>query len=201
MIHFLKGIIEEITDDALAIDVNGVGYKVTAPSRALAQLSEGEAIKIHIFTYVREDILALYGFTTQEDRALFEKLMSVSGVGAKMAMAMLSGLSGAEIANAVIGGDVATLTRISGVGKKLAERLILELKGKLGGFAGSNVTAISGQKTPQGSAHGDVLSALVNMGFKLAQAQQALAHAVQENGNSDDFGALLKTALQTLRSA
>jgi len=205
MISFLKGIIEEIGDDSLFLDVNGVGYQVYAPSRVLAQVAEGEVIKIHTHTYVREDALALYGFTETTDRAMFEKLLSVSGVGAKMAMAILSGLSSQDIANAVTAGDIATLTQISGVGKKLAERLILELKNKLGAFVGGNVTSIGGGKVtaagmPQ-SAHSDVLSALINMGFKMAQAQQALAVAADEAGAEADFGTLLKTALKTLRSA
>ena len=204
MISFLKGIIEEIGDDSLFLDVNGVGYQVFAPSRVLAKVAEGEALKIHTHTYVREDALALYGFTETTDRAMFEKLMSVSGVGAKMAMAILSGLSSQEIANAVTAGDLATLTQISGVGKKLAERLVLELKNKLGAFTGGTVTSISGGRVggaaPQ-SAHSDVLSALINMGFKMAQAQQAIAIASEEAGKDADFGVLLKTALKSLRSA
>ena len=203
MISFLKGIIEDIGESALYLDVNGVGYEVHAPSRLLAQVAEGEVIKIHTFTYVREDILALYGFTDVADRKLFETLMSVSGVGAKMAMAIISALTAQEITNAIAGGDIATLTRVSGVGKKLAERLILELKNKVGGFtATGNVTAMPGSaKAAPASAQSDVLSALVNMGFKMAQAQQALAVASQELGNEADFGQLLKSALQSLRSA
>ena len=202
MISFLKGIIEYIGEDALYLDVGGVGYEVHAPSRLLAQVAEGETIKIYTHTHVREDILALYGFTDVADRKLFETLMSVSGVGAKMAMAILSALTAQEIANAIAGGDIATLTRVSGVGKKLAERLILELKNKVGGFSLSNITAMhSTTKAAPPSAQSDVLSALVNMGFKLAQAQQALAAASQELGTTADFGQLLKTALQSLRSA
>lgn len=202
MISFLKGIIEEIGEDAIFLDVNGVGYEVHAPTRLLGQVAEGEALKIHTYTYVREDILALYGFTDASDRKLFVTLMSVSGVGAKMAMAMLSALSAQEITNAIAGGDIATLTRVSGVGKKLAERLILELKNKVGSFVATNVTSFSGGKAAApASAQSDVLSALINMGFKMAQAQQALAVASQELGNDADFGALLKSALQSLRSA
>lgn len=202
MISFLKGIIEHIGEDAIFLDVGGVGYEVHAPSRLLAQVAEGEVVKIHTYTYVREDILALYGFTDVADRKLFQTLMSVSGVGAKMAMAILSSLTTQEITNAIAGGDIATLTRVSGVGKKLAERLILELKNKVGGFSLSNVTAMHGSaKAAPASAQSDVLSALVNMGFKLAQAQQALAAASQELGTEADFGQLLKSALQSLRSA
>lgn len=200
MIHFLKGIIEEITDDAIALDVNGVGYKVYAPARFLSQVAEGEVLKVHTFTYVREDIFALYGFSAPAERKLFETLMSVSGVGAKMAMGLLSSLSAREITDAVSTGDVATLTRANGVGKKLAERLILELKSKLGSLDVGNVTSISGGVAPSGG-NSDVLSALTNMGFKPAQAQQAIARANEELGDDADFGALLKSALKSLRSA
>lgn len=202
MIHFLKGIIEEITEDAIALDVNGVGYKVYAPARFLAQVAEGEVLKVHTFTYVREDIFALYGFADQSERKLFETLMSVSGVGAKMAIGLLSSLSAREIIDAVSHGDIATLTRANGVGKKLAERLILELKNKLGSFPAGNVTSITGGGAPAATPGpaGDALSALTNMGFKHAQAQQAIARAKEELGDDTDFGALLKTALKTLRT-
>ena len=201
MIHFLKGIIEEITEDALALDVNGVGYKVYAPSRFLAQIAEGEVLKVHTFTYVREDIFALYGFPDHAERKLFETLMSVNGVGAKMAMGMLSSLSGKEIADAVSMGDVATLTRANGVGKKLAERLILELKNKMGSFNTGTVTSFTGGGVGMSSGQSDVLSALTNMGFRPAQAQQAIARAEEEQGKEADFGTLLKSALKVLRSA
>lgn len=201
MIHFLKGIVEEITEDALALDVGGVGYKVYAPSRFLSQVAEGEALKVHTFTYVREDIFALYGFADPAERQLFETLMGVSGVGAKMAMGLLSGLSAKEITDAVSTGDVATLTRANGVGKKLAERLILELKSKLGSLDVSNITSITSGGSVASSGQSDVLSALTNMGFRPAQAQQAIARASEELGEDADFGALLKSALKSLRSA
>lgn len=200
MIHFLKGIIEEIGEDSLSLDVNGVGYKVYAPSRFLSRVAEGEVLKVHTFTYVREDIFALYGFADPAERKLFETLMGVNGVGAKMAMGLLSSLAASEIANAVSTGDIATLTRANGVGKKLAERLVLELKSKLGSFEGANVTPIAGGGAAS-SGQSDVLSALINMGFRQPQAQQAIGKATEELGEDAEFGTLLKSALKSLRSA
>ena len=200
MIHFLKGIVAEVGEDFLCIETQGVGYKVHTPNSVLARVTEGEAFKVHIFTYVREDIFALYGFAEASDRTLFEKLMSVSGVGAKMALGLLSALNAQEIITAVRMGDIATLTRANGVGKKLAERMILELKNKLGNVS-VTAAAQAVPQAPKGGVQMDVLSALTNMGFKYALAQQALANATQTQGENADFGLLLKDALKILRSA
>ena len=161
MIHLLSGTVALMDEDYLVLDVQGVGYEVFAPSRLLAKLAVGEVTRLFIYTHVREDHIHLYGFADAAERALFLTLTSVSGVGARMATALLSALSADEIARAVGSGDVATLTRANGVGKKLAERLVLELKGKLPTFPGAAMAAPVAK-----GAHADVLSALQNMGFK-----------------------------------
>ena len=150
MIYLLAGTVSNVAEDFLVLDVNGVGYQVFAASRTLAQYQEGTAARLFIYTHVREDHIHLYGFATEDERRLFLKLTDVSGVGAKMGLSLLSALSPEELQNAVAGGDVTMLTRANGVGKKLAERIVLELKGKLGCFVVSSSAAVAFGWRPAG---------------------------------------------------
>lgn len=206
MIYLLKGIVVELAENFAVVDVNGVGYQVFASSRSLNNLREGEATTVHIHTHVREDQITLFGFADTEERSMFNCLNDVNGVGAKMALAVLSALSPAEIAEAVNFERPGDLTRAKGVGKKLAERMILELKGKLKSAMpqisqtaisqGSAVTA--SQMSAPVSVVSDVVSALANMGFKASDAQAAATQALQAHG-SEEFGALFKESLAILR--
>lgn len=201
MIDLLRGVVDSITDDRVILDVNGVGYGVFAPSRVLAKLSPGQAARLHILTHVREDHIYLYGFADAAEKDLFVRLTeTVSGVGAKVGMSLLSAFSVEELAAAIATGDVKGLTRADGVGKKLAERIVLEMKGKVTAGAATVV----GGKVLKGAAPAgplaDVISALVNMGFKPAQAQAAVDDAVAQNGADAGFAQLLKASLQGLRA-
>lgn len=197
MIYFLKGIVEHIADDFLVVDVNGVGYQAYCSSRTLAALAEGEVTKLSIFTNVKETELSLFGFRDEAERAVFEKLTSVSGVGPKVGLAILTVLTPDEAINAVTLQDHTSFARASGVGPKLAQRIVMELKGKMGSLP-TGVTGARVEMPATAGLVGDVLSALSNLGYKPQQAQQALAHVSQENPDAD-FDALFKGALAELR--
>lgn len=199
MIHFLKGIIEEVGEDYLAIDVNGVGYLVFCSSRMLAGVATGEVLKIHIHTHVREDQFTLFGFATAEDRAVFDMLLKVNGVGAKMGLSILSALSCAEILDAILRQDSKAFTVANGVGKKLAERIIMELKSKTGTMPAALGAGVETGATPQTSEAQDVISALMNLGYKQPDAQSALARVTKMQPDATGFDTLFKASLQELR--
>src|SRR5262249_27518212 len=173
----------------VVVDVNGVGYEVYVPLTTFSALPDrGNEVSIDIHTHVREDIIALYGFSSRRERMIFEKLMTISGIGPKLAVAILSGGSVEDLVGAIKRGDLARLTAIPGVGKKTAERIILELRDKLQAFA--DTPAKSGGEM-------DVLSALENLGYNRALSEAALSRA--RNGDSDAaFEVLFKRALQIL---
>lgn len=205
MIYLLSGTIIELAENFAVVDVNGVGYQVFASSTTLNNLREGEAAKLNIHTHVREDQITLFGFFDTEERTMYNCLNDVNGVGAKMALAVLSALSPAEITEAVTFERPGDLTRAKGVGKKLAERMVLELKGKLKSALPqslANATAGSGTSASAvaapSSVVSDVVSALANMGFKASDAQAATVQAQQASGEQD-FGALFKESLSLLR--
>ena len=196
MIYSLKGIVTYIGEDDLVLEVNGVGYQVFGNSRLLANTAVGEAVQIFIYTHVREDQFSLYGFSTLEERACFMQLTTVSGVGAKVGQAILAVLTPGEVAEAILTQNPTLFTRASGVGKKLAERIVLELKGKAAPT--SNVVNLNATK-PVTSAGQDVVSALQNMGFKPGEAQAGLGVALKAVGGDAGFGELLKESLKALR--
>ena len=206
MIGKLRGIVDSVTEDHLILDVNGVGYLVFSPSRVLQQLQDikGE-VSLVIETHVREDHIHLYGFLTEEERGWFKLLMTVQGVGAKMAMAILSALPTHEIENAIAAQDVTTLTRANGVGKKLAERLVVELKSKVPAFSTVAMQVITpaakGKKTSvTPSVREDAVSALVNLGYRRAEAFGAVAAAARRLGDGAALDALIRGGLQELGS-
>jgi Holliday junction DNA helicase RuvA len=177
------------------VDVQGVGYRVSIPLSTFYRLGDlGGEVALHVHTHVREDALVLYGFSTPDEQLLFERLISVSGVGPRVALAILSGIESAELVAALRGSDVTRLTRIPGVGKKTAERLVLELKDKmptLGAVpAGAAPTSVGGVRD-------DLLSALANLGYARPEAERAVDRAVK--GHSDArFEDLLREALRQL---
>ena len=204
MIGKLKGRVEEVDDDSVVLDVGGVGYLVYCPVRVLQTLSgRGEAAELHIETLVREDMIRLYGFSSRADKAWFQLLMTVQGVGAKVALAALGVLSASEIANAIALGDAATITRVPGIGKRVAERIVSELKSKAPSFASVDAETIAVADTARSTggkptAIGDAVSALVNLGYAHAQASAAVARAAATAGDGADAASLIRLGLKEL---
>jgi Holliday junction DNA helicase RuvA len=176
-----------------------VGYDITIPVSAYSSLPEqGGAVSLHIHTHVREDILALFGFLTKEDKSLFEKLIGVSGIGPKLAITALSGLTTGDLRSAIRSGAVEQLVRIPGVGKKTAERMVLELRDKLGPLSSPQAGASGAPKAAFSSIEEDVISALMNFGATRASAEAAAKKAHSES-ESNDFDALFRRALKLVR--
>ena len=200
MIGHLRGTLLEKRPNEVVIEAGGVGYEIQIPISTFTALpEEGKNVALRIHTHVREDALALFGFFTIQERAVFERLISVSGIGPKLAITVLSGLATADLVAAIRTGDVAKLVRIPGVGKKTAERIVLELKDKLPGdeviSQGAPVTdAVSGWN----SVDRDVLSALQNLGCSRAAAEEAV-RKTKEKGAPDEFEAFFRTALAAVR--
>jgi len=203
MIGKLKGVIDEIGTDYCIIDVHGVGYVVTCSARTLGGLSgAGEAAMLHIETYVREDMIRLYGFATVLEREWFRLLQTVQGVGAKVALAVLSTLSSAELANAIALRDLAMVSRAPGVGKRVAERIVTELKSKAPAMAGEASGSIGfAQELGEGAAPApaaDAVSALVNLGYSRDIAAKAVAAAMKNAGEDAESGTLIRLGLREL---
>jgi Holliday junction DNA helicase RuvA len=197
MIAKLKGRLDSTGLDHAVIDVGGVGYLVGASSRTLAALGQvGEAVTIHTEMLVAEDSIRLMGFASAEERDWFRLLTGVQGVGARVALAILSALEPAELHRAVAMGDKAMVARANGVGPKLAERIVRELKDKVGvAPAGSAVAA--GMVAMPGKGHAaDAVSALQNLGFKPVEASAAVAAAAMELGDGAGLDALVRLALR-----
>lgn len=166
MIGFLDGKVEFIRDGSAVINVGGVGYKVGVGSSLLGKLKAGEGVQLYIYTQVREDILALYGFETLEELDFFELLISVSGIGPKAAMGILSAASVEKIRASIVNQDPTLLSSVSGVGKKTAEKVVIELKNKVGA---------TGSLFDVGGKAEDVYEALLQLGFKPNEARDAIA--------------------------
>jgi Holliday junction DNA helicase RuvA len=191
----LSGTLVESRPDRVVLDVNGVGYDVAIPLGTFAALPPaGARATLHVHTVVREDAFLLFGFATPSEKAVFEKLISVSGVGPKVALTVLSGLPLPELVSAIVTQNAKRLSTVPGIGKKLAERLALELKEKLSdlGVGSAPEAAI-----PPTSAAEDAVAALKNLGYKPAQAESAVAAAAREV-SPDDLSALLQAALKRL---
>ena len=169
MIAHLRGTLLPSTPGQAIVECAGVGYRVTISMNTFAALPEpGREVSLLIYTHVREDQLALFGFASAEEKLMFEKLLSVNGVGPKLAIGILGGMKTLELATAIRHGDAVRLTRMPGVGKKTAERMVLELKDKLVDFA--DLPA----ERPRHALSNDVLSALVNLGYQPLLAEKAL---------------------------
>jgi Holliday junction DNA helicase RuvA len=196
MIAHLRGRLLSKQPQQVIVEAAGVGYDVAISVSTYTSLpAEGAEVALHIHTQVREDTLALYGFLDRSDKRIFERLITVSGVGPKLAITIQSGLPTDRLVAALRAQDHATLTRIPGVGKKLSERLVVELKDKLEDMA---VPAPS--VTAAGPAAEDVLSALVNLGYQRPSAQKAIEAAVaKDKGVGEHFDALFRAALMTIR--
>jgi len=195
MIGQLRGHLAEKRPNQVLVDVGGVGYVVQIPLSTFATLGELHTeVTLLIHTHVREDALALYGFLSSREKHFFELLLSASGVGPSLALKILSGMSVEELVPAIRGGDLVRLTRIPGVGRKTAERIVVELKDKL------EAVAIEAAKPTPASAAGaeaDVVSALINLGYEGRAAENAVDEAKREAGTTN-FEKLLRASLQAL---
>ncbi|SES33576.1 Holliday junction branch migration protein RuvA [Rhizobium sp. NFR03] len=203
MIGKLKGTIDEIVDDHVVIDVHGVGYVAYCSARTLGKLgTSGEAVVLFIETYVREDQLRLFGFLTALEREWFRLLQSVQGVGAKVALAVLSVLTPGELANAIALQDKTSISRAPGVGPKVAVRIVTELKNKAPAFAGEASAGIGfKQELGEGAVPApvaDAVSALTNLGYSRDQAANAIAAALRNGGEGADSAKLIRLGLREL---
>jgi Holliday junction DNA helicase RuvA len=197
MIAHLRGKLLVKHPNRVVVETGGVGYEVTISVPTFSELpASGAEVALNIHTHVREDVIALYGFFRPTEKELFEKLMTVSGIGAKLAITILSGMAADEMAAAIRGNDVARLTKIPGIGRKTAERMVLELRDKLPPSPTASPTVVSTMT----ALEEDVLSALTNLGYQRATAEKAL-EAVVKNGKADkrgSFDAIFREALAVL---
>ena len=202
MIGAVSGILVETYPDGALVDVAGVGYRVHSPVSVVSRLpSPGRKLRLYTHLHVREDALTLYGFTTAEERDLFEILIGVNGIGPKGGLAVLSVYAPDALRRAILGEDVDALTLIPGVGKKTASRMILELKEKIG--AGDAIPALAGTTAVVREALGEVRAALLQLGYSTTEAREAIervaAAKAETNGNgAATVEALLKSALKEL---
>lgn len=198
MIALLTGKIAYKTPDHLIVDVQGVGYRVMIPFSTYYELPEEGNVTLHIHTSVREDAIQLYGFRTRTEKAFFQLLISVSGIGPKLARDILSNIQPPQLAAALMQGDLHKLSAIPGIGKKTAERLVVELRDKAGKLDTGGASAIetAGRVVPEEAMLDDVTSALLNLGYKEAQVKKALADI--DAGAGGTVEELLKQALKVL---
>jgi Holliday junction DNA helicase RuvA len=197
MIALLTGQIAYKSPDHIILDVQGVGYRVQIPFSTYYELpEEGGTATLHIHTSVREDAILLYGFRTRLEKSFFQLLIAVSGVGPKLARDILSNIQPGPLAQALSQGDLGKLATIPGIGKKTAERLVLELKDKVGKMDLSSLPATEMRNIPADDVADDVISALLNLGYKEPQVRKALAGLDATGGISVE--GLLKQALKTL---
>ena len=194
--HLIGKLIYKSPDHSI-VDVNGIGYKVFTPLSTYYVLPKtGESVTLHIHTRVREDELKLFGFLTEEEQTIFEKLITINKVGPKLALGILSGMSPKNLLTAIMNNDAARLSTIPGVGKKTAERLTLEMKDKLSDLTFEMEHQLDSE-APEGF-YEDALSALVNLGYKKPQAEKSLKSAYNKIGKSSSLEELIKESLNNL---
>ena len=198
MIAHLRGLLLSKSPNLIVVECSGVGYEVAISVATFSALpDEGASAALHIYTNVREDQIALFGFAEMTEKRLFEKLLTISGIGPKLAITVLSGISAERLVAAIRSGDHATLTRIPGIGKKTAERVVLELKDKLESLA---VPSSGEEITHYGAVGEDAISALVNLGYQRPVAQKAVEAALKREAElSGDFEGLFRAAMSPMR--
>ncbi len=198
MIGHLRGLLLAKSPNHAIVECAGVGYDVAISVATFTSLpAEGAETKLHIYTRVAEDQLALFGFAEPTEKRLFEKLLTISGIGPRLAITVLSGIDTQRLVTAIRGGDHAALVRIPGIGKKTAERVVLELKDKLDDLA---ATPVSSASPSMGATGEDALSALINLGYARPVAQKAIETAIErEPGAKQDFEALFRAAMRAIR--
>ncbi|MCX6586737.1 MAG: Holliday junction branch migration protein RuvA [Acidobacteria bacterium] len=198
MIAHLRGILLEKHPHQAIVDCHGVGYDVAIPVSTYTRLPDaGAEVRLRIYTSVREDAIQLFGFFSVEEKQLFEKLITVSGIGAKLALTALSGLPTADLAAAIRGGEVTMLTRIPGVGKKTAERMVLELRDKIDAVAGAGAKPLV-SAAPVSELEADIISALVNLGSPRPAAEAAVRKA-RATVPGEEFEPLFRRSLELVR--
>lgn len=197
MIAHLKGQLTYKSPEYTIVDVNGVGYQVFTPlSTYYALPNPGQTVSLRIHTRVREDALKLFGFLTEEEQTIFQKLITINKVGPRLALGILSGMSPVDLVSAVMSNDAAKLSTIPGIGKKTAERLTLEMKDKLADIA-LKMDQRS-ETTPRETFYNDALSALCNLGYKKPEAEKALKTIYNQNGKDASLEDLIKESLTIL---
>jgi Holliday junction DNA helicase RuvA len=197
MIGLLRGQLADKRPNQILVDVGGVGYQVSIPLSTFYSLGElRDEVTVLIHTHLREDSIALYGFLTAREKQLFELLLSASGVGPVLALKILSGMSVDDLVPAIRGGDLLRLTRIPGVGRKTAERMVVELRDKLVALQAREPEHVA----PAGRTglEADVISALLNLGYERRVAEKAVEDGAASDGANDSFEALLRVTLQQL---
>jgi len=193
MIAHLRGCLLIKHPNQAIVDVGGVGYEITITVPTFSELAEaGQEVALHIHTHVREDQISLFGFLRPEEKRLFEKLMTVSGIGPKLAVTILSGMPVGDLIGAIRAGDVARLTKVPGIGKKTAERMVLELREKL-----EELRTAAIAPPPLNAVADDVLSALVNLGYQRPQSEKAVEKAAG-TGAQKTFDEIFREALKVL---
>jgi Holliday junction DNA helicase RuvA len=198
VIAYLRGTVLSKSPNAVVLECGGVGYELAISVATFTVLAaEGAEARLHVHTHVREDALALFGFAEVQEKRLFEKLLTISGIGPKLAITVLSGIDAERLVGAIRAGDHATLTKIPGIGKKTAERVVLELKDKLDHLSG--FTAAPDAPPSLGAVADDVLSALVNLGYPRPMAQKAVESAAKDASVSGDFEKLFRAAMASVK--
>lgn len=196
MIGWLSGTVRRVAKNGLTIDVGGVGYEVLLSASALSHVGEiGNNVELFIHTHVREDAISLFGFPTLADRELFEHLISVSGIGAKSALGILSAMPGDALIQAIGRKDAGLIQQTPGIGKKTAERMVVELSDKLRGFS-LGISATLAHQVDPGTPAEEVVSALLNLGYRRTEAESALSRVEVSKFNS--FDSMLKETLKVL---
>jgi Holliday junction DNA helicase RuvA len=200
MIAHLRGTLLEKHPNQIVVDVQGVGYDVTIPVSTFSSLPDaGAEVRLRVHTHVREDAISLFGFYSSQEKLLFEKLISVSGIGPKLAIIVLSGLATGDLVGAIRNGQVDHLVRIPGVGKKTAERMVLELRDKLDGVVGGTAAPTEDRTvSAMTEVDQDVMSALMNLGCQRPAAETAIKKA-KAGGTAAEFEPLFRRALELVR--
>lgn len=201
MIAFLRGRVLDKQPNRIIVDVAGVGYEVHVPLSTFYEVGdEGAEVSLRVYTHVREEALQLYGFLTDLERQVFERLIGISGIGPKLAIAVLSGMDSREVIAAIQRGDVVRLTGIPGIGKKTAERIVLELKDRLMQLASPAVAGVAPEVSSGDRLRADLLSALQNLGYHRPQAERAIDGALTASPDTP-FEDALRGALRELMKA
>jgi holliday junction DNA helicase RuvA len=207
MIGKLRGTIDAIGEAHAIVDVNGVGYEVQCSSRTLRNVEIGQTVSLTIDTHVREDAIRLFGFQSEIERSWFRTLQTIQGVGAKVALAVLGTMSPQDLANAIALGNWAAVEQTPGVGKKLAQRVVLELKDKAPTLTVAVLNGVGASRTPagvnaasdlEGNTAAEAVSALTNLGYNPPQASAAVAAAMRDLGEAADTAKLIRRGLQEL---
>lgn len=195
MFAYIKGRLEEVFSNKVVVDVGGIGYEIIVPSSLISRLPEqGSIVKLHTYLNVREDAQELYGFYGRDDKSIFEKLITVSGIGPKVAIGLLSALSASQLAAAIVTGDIKTLCTAPGIGKKTAQRIVLELKEKIDKEEIDQRSEVEIPGTVKDNTH-EVIQALIALGYKSSEAMEALASIEDKN---QDVSTLIRLCLKSL---